>query len=552
MLLLKSVWLLASAAPALSALYYDPTELPSTIYDYVVVGAGVGGGVVASRLAEHGDKRVLLIEAGPDNQGLENVAVPFLCTTLSPDTAIDWNYTTVPQAGLSGRTIEYPRGRLLGGSSSINFLVWSRGARDDYDRLAEVSGDAGWSWSAVEPIFKKIERLTPPADGHNTSGEELPSVHGRSGPLGISVGNAFPTDALVRATTRELPEFPFNVDMNSGNTLGIGRIQTSVSNGSRSSSATAYIHPALAVPHSTLDVLVNAQVTKLMQTGKEGGVPVFRGVQFATSEDAPVHTVTATHEVILATGAVSTPQLLLLSGIGNASSLRTHGILPIVDLPDVGQHLQDHPVLRNVFTVNSSVPTNDDLVRNASQLAASLAEWEADRKGPYASTSAEQVGWLRVSDDVLRDVGDVSAGPGAPHFELILVDGYSGVTTATGRYFTIRTAVVSPSSRGSVTLASSAPFALPIVDPNFLSTPADIIIMREAVKAVLRFTSSPAFAAPPFPYILGPLGALANVTTDVEIDAYARDGSTTLWHPTGTARMAAAGAKEGVVGPDLR
>ncbi|KAI0038995.1 GMC oxidoreductase, partial [Auriscalpium vulgare] len=119
MLLLKSVWLLASAAPVLSALYHNPIELPSTIYDYVVVGAGVGGGVVASRLAEHGDKRVLLIEAGPDDQGMENVAVPYLSATLSPNTAIDWNYTTIPQAGLSGRTIDYPRGRLLGGSSSI-------------------------------------------------------------------------------------------------------------------------------------------------------------------------------------------------------------------------------------------------------------------------------------------------------------------------------------------------------------------------------------------------------------------------------------------------
>ncbi|KAI0044504.1 GMC oxidoreductase, partial [Auriscalpium vulgare] len=259
-------------------------------------------------------------------------------------------------------------------------------------------------------------------------------------------------------------------------------------------------------------------VTKLLQTGKEGGVPVFCGVQFATSEDAPVHTVTATHEVILAAGAVSTPQLLLLSGIGNASALRVHGITPVVDLPDVGQHLQDHPLLPNFFTVNSSVPTNDDLVRNASQLAASLAEWETDRKGPYASTSTGQVGWLRVSDDVLRDVGDVFAGPGAPHFEFILADG-SGVPTPTGRSFTLLTAVVSPSS---------------------------------PVKAALRFTSSPAFAAPPFPYILGPFGALANVTTDADIDAYAREGSTTIWHPTGTARMAAAGAKEGVVGPDLR
>ncbi|KAI0040461.1 GMC oxidoreductase [Auriscalpium vulgare] len=550
MLLLSLLALTLHSAPALGTLFTDPSQLPRTNYDYVVVGGGVGGGVVASRLAESPGTRVLLIEAGPDNEGLEAVAAPFLCTTLSANTFVDWNYTTVPQNGLLGRVLSYPRGRLLGGSSSINYMDWTRGSRDDYDRLANISGDPGWSWNALEPIFKKIERIVPPADGHNTTGEIDESVHGHKGPLGISVVNTLPTSEMIVQATQQLGEFHFNLDFNSGNTIGIGFSQATIRNGSRESSATAYIHPTLAAAASRLDVLINTQVVRILQTGIEHGLPVFRGVRFAASANATVYTVNATTEVILSAGAVATPQLLMLSGIGNATYLSRLGITPTVDLPGVGQRLQDHPILRNVFVANSSAPTNDDIHQNASLAATDLAQWEATRKGPYSSPATTHLGWFRVSDDVLGEIGDTSAGPTSAHYEIIINDGYASTVEPmpqTGRFFTIGTVLVSPSARGAVTLASTNPFDKPIVDPAFFSTAADIRIMREAVKAAKRFAGAPAFKD----YIVRPYGAFANTTTDAAIDVYARNGSVSIWHPIGTASIAPFASQDGVVNPDL-
>ncbi|KAI0040462.1 GMC oxidoreductase [Auriscalpium vulgare] len=547
-MLVFSAVLLTFGYPALGALYSNPTDLPSTSYDYVVVGAGVGGGVIAGRLAELQNVRVLLIEAGPDNRGLEAVAVPFLCTTLSPNTVYDWNYTTTPQTGLFGRSIAYPRGRLLGGSSSTNYLGWTRGSQDDYDRMARASGDERWSWKALEPMFRKVEQLLPPPDGHNTAGQIDPSVHGRAGPLGVVVGSSLPIDDMVINVTKQLPEFPFNLDMNSGKPIGLGYSQASMRNGSRESSATAYIHPALAAANLRLDVLVNAHVTKLLQTGHEDGLPALRGVQFAAVGNATFHTVNATREVILSAGAVATPQILMLSGIGNATHLNATGIVPLVHLPAVGQNLQDHVSLRSIFLVNSTDITYDDLHRNAALNATMMSAWERTRSGNYSSPPTAQIGWFKVPRDALGSLGDASAGPTSPHYEIVFVDGYSGASVPeTGRYLSIVSVVVSPSARGSITLASASPFANPVIDLAFLSTPADILVAREAVKAVQRLAAAPAFKD----YIVAPVGAFANVSTDDQIDAYVRGNSDSLWHPAGTARMAPFGSSEGVVNPDL-
>ncbi|KAI0270475.1 aryl-alcohol-oxidase from pleurotus Eryingii [Gloeopeniophorella convolvens] len=548
---------LAAAAllqPALAAIYTDPSQLPTTNkYDYVVVGAGVGGGVVASRLSEDPSKKVLIIEAGPSNEGIETIEVPFLCVGLAPNTSVDWNYTTVAQPGLNGRSIDYPRGRVLGGSSSINYMIWNTGTIDDFNRLANVTHDRGWSWDAVQPLIKKIEKVVPPADHHNTSGQIIPSIHGTNGPVGISL-QGFPTllDERVIATTGELSaEFPFNEDMNQGNPLGVGWSQYSVQNGTRVSSATAYLQPALAA-RSNIDLLVNTQVTKLVKTGSRGGVPIIRGVQFATSAAGPFYALNATLEVIVSAGTIATPQLLQLSGIGDPAALGKLGIPSLVDLPDVGKNLQDHTVLPNVWTINANF-TPDDYARDPALLAQTLAQWATNRTGQFATPPAAQIGWFRVPDNasIFETEQDPSAGPTSPHYEFIFAevfDSFVEPTPATGHFMIISTNLFAPSSRGSVTLASKNAFDFPVIDPALLNSPFDIFAITEAVKASQRFLAAQAWDG----FVLAQFGNFANVTSDADIAQYARDNAATVFHPAGTAAMSPVGAKSGVLDPDLR
>ncbi|KAI0357960.1 alcohol oxidase [Trametes cingulata] len=549
--------LAANAVPyATAALYNDPSALPAnTAYDYIIVGASPGGCVLARRLTEDPRTRVLLIEAGPERVPLE---IPFLASQLQPNTAFDWNYTTVPQSGLGGRTVAYPRGRVLGGSTSINFMIYTRGSADDFDKIAELSGDSGWSWTAIQPYFKKLENLVPPTDGHNTSGEIDPSVHGTSGPLNISLSGApLPSDPRIQATTAQLSdEFPFNEDMNSGKPLGIGWLQGTFGGGIRASASATYVRPVLGRPN--LDVLVNTTVTQLVQTGTEDGEPAFRGVQFAQSRNGRRFTMNATKEVILAAGTINTPQLLLLSGLGPSHALRTHGIEPLVDLPDVGQHLADHPLLTNQYGVaRSADDVFEAVARNATLAGALVAQWLAERQGLMTSVGQNHVGWLRLppNDTAFEAQPDPSAGPLSPHYELLFAPGFvSSVAPApsTGLFMTFFAILVTPTSRGSITLASRDPFTAPAINPNFLSTPFDRAAMRTAVRSAARFASAPAWRG----FLTGQAGdfAAVNISSDDALDAWARAQTSTIWHPVGTARMGRCGDASGsgsVVNPDL-
>ncbi|KAI0640466.1 aryl-alcohol-oxidase from pleurotus Eryingii [Trametes meyenii] len=544
--------------PVHAALFAQPEALPATkSYDYIVVGAGPGGCVLARRLTEDPHTTVLLIEAGPSDTGVLPIEVPLLARQLQPNTAYDWNYTTVPQSGLNGRTVPYARGRVLGGSTSINFMVYSRGSKDDFNKYAELSEDSGWSWAAIEPYFRKLERLVPPADGHNTAGEIMSSIHGTAGPLNISLpGTLLPSDSHIQQTTREMShEFPFNEDMNSGNPVGIGWLQGTYGGGIRQSASRAYLEPVLG--RANLDVLVNTTVTEIIQTSIERGKHAFRGVQIAQSNSsAPRYNLNATKEVILATGALNTPQLLLLSGIGPFDTLRRLGITPIVDLPDVGQHLVDHPQLTNQYgVVHPSDDVTDPLARNTTLRDALIAEWEAGRSGVMASTAQNHIGWLRFSesDDVFGEEGDPSAGPLSPHYELLFAPGFISSSGApvpsTGSFMSFYTIIVTPTSRGTVTLNSTDPFDPPVINPNFLSTPFDIAAMRRAIRSVQRFASAPAWRG----FLTGPAADFANVniSDDAQVDAWARAHTSTIWHPVGTARMGPYGEMGSVVNPDL-
>ncbi|TBU54878.1 aryl-alcohol-oxidase from pleurotus Eryingii [Dichomitus squalens] len=554
----------ANLGLASAALFTDPADiLADKQYHYIVVGAGPGGSVVASRLSEDPQTNVLLIEAGPSDEGVLPIEVPYLAYELQPNTTHDWNYTTTPQTGLDGRAVIYSRGRVLGGSSSINVMAYTRSSRDDFDRYAAVGGDQGWSWDAIEPYYRKLEHLVPPVDHHNTSGQVEWQIHGTRGPLNITVANApFPIDSHVVATTQELSEeYPYNEDMNSGYPLGIGWAQATYGNGIRATASSSYIRPVISRPN--LDVLINTITTKILRSrhSDEAGVPVFSGVEVAQSSTSPTFAFNATKEVVLSAGAINTPQLLLLSGIGPRAHLASLGIETVVDLPAVGQNLADHPRVGNQFSVASAQDDLGDTIgRNSTLFDELLQEWEEKRQGVMANGGTNHIGWLRLpaDDPIWETEEDPSAGPAAPHYEFLFRPAFASSipgtpTPATGNFMTVLAVLVSPTSAGSVTLSSASPFAPPVIDPAFLSTPFDVYTMRAAIRSAARFVLS---AQTWDGFVTGQGAGFADVdlNDDAAVDKWARAQASTIWHPTGTARMGGCGyVEEGsVVDPDLR
>ncbi|KAI1790122.1 alcohol oxidase [Ganoderma leucocontextum] len=527
-----------SIVSVLGALYQGPTQdILNSTYDFIIVGAGAGGAVMASRLSEDPRIRVLLIEAGGSDFKNLNISVPGRSSTL-PRSEFDWNFTTTAQVGLDNRPIVYPRGFVLGGSTAINQMVFCRGTEDDYARWANATGDDGWSWKKLLPFILKVDRMTAPADRHNTTGQFNPAIH-KNGVVPISV-EGFPLEISPRIinTTRELAgKFPFNLDYNSGDTIGFGWTQNAIHDGHRVTSATSYL--ARAFDRINLDVMVNTRVTKVFPVGIKDGKLVFCGVQFARTADGPFYSLEAKEEVILSAGSLKTPHILMLSGIGEAAYLESMGIKPIVNLPAVGKNLHDHVYLGNNWIVNSN-NTLDNLGRNSTFAAEALALWQINGTGPLGLGAASQFGWLRVpqAPKFFQSLGinDPSAGSTSAHFELIPRNAFGSkaiALPAEGDFFSITTAVISPTARGNVTLNSTDPFDTPLINPNLLGTSVDLAIMREAVKAARAFVTAPAWSD----YIISEFGVFANATTDGALDAYIRSNSDSVDHPVGTVAM---------------
>ncbi|KAJ7822434.1 aryl-alcohol-oxidase from pleurotus Eryingii [Mycena leptocephala] len=437
---------------------------------------GTAGSVVANRLTENPKFSVLVVEAGPTNEGVVDSQAPFLVGEMMRQPIWSWNYTTTPQNGLNGRASPYARAHILGGCSSHNGMFYTRGSRDDFDRYAALTDDVGWSWNRLLPYFFKNELWSPPADGHDTRGQFDPRVHGTHGLMSVSLaGFSYPASERIIQTTAERPDaFPFNLDMNSGNPLGVGWLQETIGGGERSSAATAYLSPRFQ-QRPNLHILLNSRVLRLLDDTSTAGV-AFHGVEFSLDPSAPPSTVTARKEIILSAGAIGTPSILQHSGVGSATILRGLGLPTLLDLPSVGGNASDHPVLSATWAVSDN-ETTESVQQNATRFAEAFAEWNATKTGPS------------------RRPAQRTSGPTSPHIELMFYTqaGSFGGLMPGGHFFSIGVAAVSPASRGSVTINSTDPLAAPLIDPGLLLNALDVVTLREGIKLAREFVTAPAW-----------------------------------------------------------
>ncbi|TEB26743.1 pyranose dehydrogenase [Coprinellus micaceus] len=504
----------------------------STKFDFIVVGSGPGGATVASRLSENHQFNVLLIEAGPDNESEETIRAPGLFMQIPP--MFQWNYTLTATPAVNNRTLDYTRGYVLGGTSSINGMVYSRGAADDYNSWAATTGDSDWKWDALQPYFRKNERLVAPPGGRDVTGEYDPRLHGTNGRVFVSLPAQDATDFDQRClnVTANQPEFPFYLDMNDGRPNGLTWQQVTIGrNGERSSAATAYLGPSVR-SRPNLSILVNTYVTRVLPTSSKKGTPSIRTVEFGDKVTRNIlGNVTASKEVILAGGVVGTPQILLNSGIGDTVELRNLGINPIHDLPDVGKGLNDHHSAAAIFNANTQEPIVDS--------DAALLEWRQNKTGPLTNAMNRLLLWSRIPNNssVLANYPDPASGPHTPHFEVILVALANGIT---GGFLVF----LNSPSKGSVTLRSSNPFEDPLIDDAILQSPIDVAALTEGFRISKRFFSGPYLASPLFPD--------PDTTPAAEFEAFLRQAAGTGSHGVGTAAMSKKSGKAGVVDPRLR
>jgi choline dehydrogenase len=492
--------------------------------DYIVVGAGSAGAALAARLTEDPAVSVLLLEAGGPDKALE-LHVPAAFSKLFRG-AYDWSYDTVPQPQLEGRTIYWPRGKTLGGSSSLNAMMWIRGFAADYDEWADAAGPT-WSWHALVPYFRRVERTSDPVD--DTQGTDGPQhVEHQRDPRPHT--KAF----LDAAAELGHPVTPPNLP------AGQGFAQTMVSQqrGSRASTADAYLRPA--AKRRNLRVVTNALVRTVTFSHPDGEAPRATGV-YVEIDGIPRHA-TAAREIVLAGGAVNTPQLLMLSGIGPAAHLAEHGIPVLVDRASVGSNLQDH-------LVAGLAPAAESGTLYTAERVAELARYLTARRGMLTSNVGEAYGFVRT------DVAERSGmAPGLPDIEIIFAPAPyvgEGLVPLPAEGLTVGAILLRPHSRGTIRLASADPAAKPVIDPGYLTDPdgIDRATMLAGLAECERLIATEALGAVSTGGWVQPEGG-ERMTPEERAEVSLRRYSHTLYHPVGTARMGRDAAS--VVDPELR
>ncbi len=466
-------------------------------YNYIIVGAGSAGCVLAARLTEQPQSRVLLLEAGgPD--GAREVHIPAAFSKLFKS-ALDWNYSTEPEPHLHNRRLYWPRGKLLGGSSSINAMIYIRGNPLDYEHWKGLGND-GWGFDDVLPYFLKSENQERGASKY----------HGRAGPLCVSdLRCVNPLTRAFLAAAEELG-IPSNPDFNGAAQEGAGLNQVTQLNGRRHSVADAFLKPALA--RSNLTVLTGAHATRVLRERNQA-----TGVEYVLH--GTTQTAAATCEVILAGGAVNSPQLLLLSGIGPAEELNRVGIRPTLNLPGVGKNLHDHPMVSVGYLCTQPVS-----LASAESLS-NVLRYLCFKRGPLLSNVAEAGIFLRTRAQLE-----------VPDLQLLFGPAYyvnHGLETRKDHCFGFAPTLVTPESRGEITLHSADPLAPPAIRANYLSTEQDLRVIMEGVRLCRRFAHTTAFQ----PYRGAELHPGAEITTDAGIVEFIRGSAQTLYHPVGTCKM---------------
>lgn len=473
--------------------------MTDTIYDYIIVGAGSAGCVLANRLSADPTVKVLLLEAGGrDTSPL--IHMPAGIGRLGP--SVNWGYETVPQPAMAGRRMYWPRGKTLGGSSSINAMVYIRGQPHDYDQWRQL-GNVGWSYDDVLPFFRRAENNERIRD----------EFHGVGGPLNVADRPYTNPLSEVFVEAAEQAGIPRNPDFNGAVQHGCGLYQVTQRNGARCSTAVAYLRPVLG--RSNLAVVTRAHATRVM-------VEKARAVGVAYAQGRTIVEARAAREVLLAGGAINSPQLLMLSGIGPADNLRNVGIEPVIDLPGVGKNLQDHLNI-NVINECKEPITLDSKSRGIASLWVAL-QYVLTRKGPGTSNVAEAGAFATC------------AGTGAPDVQFHFIPAYvvdHARVKMTGNGMTLHACCLRPESRGEIRLASHNWSDPPHIDPNYLASRNDLAVLIAGLRKGREILAAAAFRR----YLGHERFPGSAAQSDAELATFIRTSAETEYHPVGTCRM---------------
>jgi choline dehydrogenase len=472
-------------------------------FDYVIVGAGSAGCVLANRLSASGKYSVLLLEAGPRDTN-PWIHIPLGYGRLFKEKAVNWMYQTEPEPGLGGRSVFQPRGKVLGGSSSINGLLYIRGQHEDYDRWRQ-RGNVGWGYDDVLPYFRKAEDQTRGAD----------DFHGTGGPLPVSnLGHPDPISAAFIEAAVEAG-LPRNPDFNGASQEGAGFFQTTTKAGKRASAAVAYLRPAKS--RGNLHIETSALAEKILFEGRRAV-----GVQYRQAGAS--RTARARREVLISGGAFNSPQLLQLSGIGPAELLRQHGIDVVLDAQGVGHDLQDHMQVRVVMRCSQSITLNDIVNNPARKILAGL-RYGAFRTGPLTIAAGTSGAFFRTNPRLATPDVQIHFLPFSTDKMGEKLHAFSG--------FTASVCQLRPESRGSLRIRSADAAAPPEIRINYLASEVDRTANVEGLKILRKILHAPALSR----YVVEEVDPGAKVASDEELLAYCRARGTTIYHPTSTCRM---------------